>query len=199
MKNRKKKLQAEAPAEAEVVNENEQMHNDSVLEEKSKKTKKKNECDELRERVDALTKELDAAALAAVEQNDKYLRMAAEYENFRRRSKEERSATYESALADAVSELLPILDNLERAAQFTDGEQVREGLKMIAASVDGALSKLGVERFGKPGDKFDPNLHNAVMHEEAEGLGEGEITDVFQTGYKKGNKIIRFAMVKSVN
>ena len=164
-----------------------------------KKSKKKSECDTLREENERLTKELDAAAAAAVEQNDKYLRMAAEYENFRRRSREEKTAAYESALADAVSELLPILDNLERASQFTEGEKIKEGLVMIAKSVEGALAKLGVEKYGVPGDKFDPNLHNAVMHEEDETRGEGEITDVFQTGYKKGNKLIRFAMVKSVN
>ena len=163
-----------------------------------KKTKKKNECDELRERVDALTKELDAAALAAVEQNDKYLRMAAEYDNFRRRSREEREAAYGSAMADTVAELLPIIDNLERAAGF-EGDKVAEGLKMISASVGTVLEKLGVETFGVPGDTFDPNLHNAVMHEESDEYGDGEIIEVFQKGYKKGNRIIRFAMVKSAN
>lgn len=163
----------------------------------------KSECDQLRDEIQRLTEELEKAKqeaeTSAKEKDDKYLRMAAEYDNFRRRSREEKDAVYETALADTVAELLPILDNLERAAQFEDGEKVREGLAMIAKSTDGVLAKLGVEKFGTPGDKFDPNLHNAVMHEDNEEMGEGEITDVFQKGYKKGNKIIRFAMVKTVN
>ncbi len=146
-----------------------------------------------------LTEERDRLLAEAKEREDKYLRMAAEYENFRRRSREEKDATYGTALADTVAELLPIIDNLERAAGFEDGEKVKEGLKMIATSVDAALSKLGVESFGKAGDKFDPNLHNAVMHEDDDTDREGEITDVFQKGYRRGGRIIRFAMVKTVN
>ena len=147
-----------------------------------------------------------AAALAEIEslkaeikeRDDKYLRMAAEYDNFRRRSREEKDAIYEHGMADTVTEILPIIDNLERAAAF-DGEKVKEGLEMISKSISGVLSKLGVEGYGAPGETFDPNLHNAVMHEESDEYGEGVITDVFQKGYKKGNKIIRFAMVKTVN
>ena len=132
------------------------------------------------------------------EYDDKYLRMAAEYDNFRRRAREEREGAYESALADTVAELLPIIDNLERAAQY-QGDKVSEGLAMILKSVSEVLSKLGVESFGAVGDIFDPNLHNAVMHEEIEGAKDGEITEVFQKGYKRGKRIIRFAMVKSAN
>ena len=132
------------------------------------------------------------------EYDDKYLRMAAEYDNFRRRAREEREGVYESAVADTVSELLPIVDNLERAALY-QGDAVSEGLAMITKSVADALAKLGVESFGAPGDIFDPNLHNAVMHEESDTAKEGEITEVFQKGYKKGKRIIRFAMVKSAN
>ncbi len=131
--------------------------------------------------------------------NDKYLRMAAEYENFRRRSKEERDATYGNAMADTVKEILPIIDNLERAESFDDAEKVKAGLVMISSSVKGVLEKLGVESYGAIGEQFDPNIHNAIMHDEDESLGENEIIDVFQKGYKKGAKIIRFAMVKSVN
>ena len=160
--------------------------------EKKKKTSKQSE-------IDALKSEIETLKAEAKEKDDKYLRLAAEYDNFRRRSREEKDATYSSAMADTVSELLPIIDNLERAAAFDDGEKVREGLKMIASTVSASLSKLGVESFGEPGDKFDPNLHNAVMHDEDDSERENEITDVFQKGYKKGNKIIRFAMVKTVN
>ena len=101
-------------------------------------------------------------------------------------------------MADTVKEILPIIDNLERAASF-EGDKVAEGLKMISASVKAVLDRLGVEAFGAPGDTFDPNLHNAVMHEEGEEWAEGEIIDVFQKGYKKDKRIIRFAMVKSAN
>lgn len=167
---------------------------DFVKKEKKEKKAAKDQSDELsalREQVKKLEGELG-------ELNDKYLRMAAEYDNFRRRSREEKEATWGNAMADTVAELLPILDNLELAAKF-EGDKVAEGLKMISTSVANVLEKLGIEKFGEPGDTFDPNLHNAVMHDEDEERGEGEITDVFQKGYKKGNRIIRFAMVKSVN
>lgn len=144
------------------------------------------------ERIAALEAELK-------EKDDKYLRMAAEYDNFRRRSREEKAAVYADALADTVNELLPIIDNLERAALYDDGEKVKEGLMMTAKSVSAALEKLGVETMGSVGETFDPNLHNAVFHVEDESFGEGEIVEVFQKGYKKGNKIIRFAMVKTAN
>ena len=133
------------------------------------------------------------------EKDDKYLRLAAEYENFRRRSREERDATYENAMADTVAELLPIIDNLERAAAYTADSSVGDGIVMISKSVEAVFTKLGVVAYGERGEKFDPNLHNAVMHEENAELGEGEISEVFQKGYKKGNKIIRFAMVKTAN
>ena len=144
------------------------------------------------ERIAALEAELK-------QKDDKYLRIAAEYDNFRRRSREEKAAVYADALADTVNELLPIIDNLERAALYDDGEKVKEGLMMTAKSVTAALEKLGVETVGAVGETFDPNLHNAVFHVEDESLGEGEIVEVFQKGYKKGNKIIRFAMVKTAN
>ena len=133
------------------------------------------------------------------EKDDRYLRMAAEYDNFRRRSREERDAVYADAVADTAKELLPIIDNLERACAFEDGEKVKEGLVLTIKTVDAALEKLGIKTFGEVGDTFDPNLHNAVMHVEDENAGENVIVDVFQKGYQKGNKIIRFAMVKTAN
>ena len=156
------------------------------------------EAEQSDDRIAELEKRIKELEEDAKVKDDKYLRMAAEYDNFRRRSREERDAVYSNAMADTVAELLPIVDNLERAAGFS-GDKVAEGLKMISASVATVFEKLGIESFGAPGDTFDPNLHNAVMHEEDEEKGEGEITDVFQKGYKKGSKIIRFAMVKSVN
>lgn len=146
--------------------------------------------------LEAKVKELEALLK---EKEDSHLRMAAEYDNFRRRSKEEREALYTEAVGDTVGELLPIIDNLERACGFDDGEKVKEGLVMILKSVETVFEKLGVSSVGAIGESFDPNLHNAVLHDEDETKGEGEIVDVFQKGYKKGNKMIRFAMVKTVN
>lgn len=163
--------------------------------EEGKKEEKKKKRDTKAE----LEAEIEALRLEIKEKDEKYLRMAAEYDNFRRRSREEHTACYENALSDTVAELLPIIDNLERATLYDDGEKVKEGLVMIMKSVEASLEKLGVSSFGKVADKFDPNIHNAVMHVDDESLGEGEIIDVFQKGYKKGDKIIRFAMVKTAN
>ena len=146
-----------------------------------------------------LSAEIEALKAKIAEQDDKYLRMAAEYDNFRRRSREEKDAIYETALTDTVGELLPIIDNLERAAMYDDGEKVKEGLVMTAKATIEVFKKLGVEDFGKVGETFDPNMHNAVMHIDDDSLSEGEIVEVFQKGYKRGKRIIRFAMVKSAN
>ena len=159
---------------------------------KEEKKKKRDAKAELEAEIAALRAEIK-------EKDDKYLRMAAEYDNFRRRSREEHTACYENALADTVAELLPIIDNLERATLYSDGDKVRDGLVMIEKSVATSFEKLGVSAVGAVGDKFDPNLHNAVMHVDDEAYGEGEIIEVFQKGYKKGDKIIRFAMVKTAN
>ena len=170
---------------------------------KDKKTKDENITEENiptpEEQIEALTKRVAELEAAAAEQNDKHLRMAAEYENFRRRSKEEREALYDGAVADTVNELLPIIDNLERASLYEDGEKVKEGLVLTVKTLEQVFAKLKIEQVGAVGETFDPNLHNAVLHDEDETRGEGEIVDVFQKGYKKGNKIIRFAMVKTVN
>lgn len=172
--------------------ENKEKEQETQKKEKPKTEAKKNEKELLRAEVEELKAKL-------AEADDKYLRMAAEYDNFRRRSREEKDGIYESALADSVKELLPIIDNLERASGFDDADKVREGLVMISASAAEAIKKLGVEEFGAVGETFDPNLHNAVLHVEDETLGESVIVDVFQKGYKKGKNIIRFAMVKVAN
>ncbi len=168
---------------------------ESITEEGKKKEKKssKKEADK------ALIEEIASLKAELKEKDDKYLRMAAEYDNFRRRSREERDATYDLALADTVSEILMITDNLERAAMYDDASKVKDGLVMISKSVESVFAKLGVEEVGKVGEKFDPNLHNAVMHIDDDSYGEGEIVEVFQKGYKKGARIIRFAMVKTAN
>lgn len=175
--------------------------NVDICEENAAEVETKGE--EIESKSEQSTDELKAriAELEALlkEKEDQHLRMAAEYENFRRRSREEREATYTEAVADTVGELLPIIDNLERASLYDDDSKVKEGLVMIAGSVKSVFEKLKVEAVGAVGESFDPNLHNAVLHAEDDEHGEGEIVEVFQKGYKKGNKIIRFAMVKTVN
>ena len=159
-------------------------------EKKHKETKR--ELAALREKASELEKALS-------EEKEKYLRMFAEYDNFRRRSQKEREGIYTDAVSDVVGQILPIADNLERAGKYSDGEKVAEGVRLTMNALNECLNKLGVTAFGAPGDKFDPNLHNAIMHEEDESKGEGEIVEVFQPGYKRGDKIIRYAMVKVAN
>ena len=142
---------------------------------------------------------LAAAEAAAAEAADKHLRLAAEYDNFRRRATAEKAAAYTDGLEGALEKLLPILDNLERAAMYREADKVAEGLALIAKSAADALLALSVETFGEVGDAFDPNLHNAVMHVEDEALGEGVVSAVHQKGYKKGDRILRYAMVTVAN
>ena len=136
---------------------------------------------------------------ALAEEKDKYLRLAAEYDNYRRRSQKEKDGIYADAVADTVTEFLTLLDNLQRASQFTEGDKVLEGLALMEKDTEAVLTKLGIEKFGKKGDAFDANWHNAVMHEENDAYGENEIVEVFQEGYRRGEKVIRFAVVKVAN
>lgn len=139
----------------------------------------------------------EAEAKAAAQQ-DQYTRLYAEYENFRRRSVKEKEDMYAAATADALTALLPLLDNLQRAAAYTEGEKVIEGVHMILGSLPDVLTRMNVTAFGARGDAFDPNLHNAVMQAESDELPSGTIADVLQCGYKFGDKIIRHAMVAVV-
>ena len=129
--------------------------------------------------------------------NDKYLRVVAEYDNFRKRSLKERDGIYADAYIDAVKEILPIIDNMERAEAYLSDDASSEGVKMIMNSFRQALEKMGVSEIETKA--FDPNYHNAVMHIDDEAYGENEIVEVFQKGYKKGDKVIRYAMVKVAN
>ena len=167
---------------------------------KAEKGKKKiGRKDKAEEEVTLTKKEADKILNKLAELNDKYLHVVAEYDNFRKRSQKEREGLYADAYADALKILLPIADNLERAASYTDGEKIVEGVAMTLKQFSGALEKLGIESFGNPGDAFDPNLHNAIMHSEDDSLGENVIAEVYQHGYKKGDRVIRFAMVKVAN
>jgi len=146
------------------------------------------------EKENPLEKELAAS-------KEQLLRVTAEYANFRKRSEKEKQESFVFAKSETIKELLPVIDNLERAlsSEQQDYEGLKKGVEMTFNSLMATLEKLGVEVYGKSGEIFDPNLHNAVMHIEDENLKEGEIVDVFQKGYKINDKIIRPAMVKSAN
>lgn len=146
-----------------------------------------------------LEEELAAARKDAEELNEKYLRMLAEYDNFRKRSAKEREGIYADAYADALTSILPVLDNLERADACKESDALAKGLELTLKSFRDTLSKMGVEEIEAEGKPFDPNFHNAVMHVEDESFGEGEIVEVLMKGYKKGDKVIRYAMVKVAN
>lgn len=134
------------------------------------------------------------------ELREQYLRLMAEYENYRKRTQKERESIYPDAVANTVKELLPVVDNFHRAMETpcTD-ENYSKGIQMIAASLDEFLKKLGVEAFGKVGDPFDPNLHNAVMHVDDESLEKNVVAAVFQSGYRCNDRILRHAMVQQAN
>jgi molecular chaperone GrpE len=189
----KKEPLAEDTAEAQAPAEDTAAEKDTA-DKKEKKADKKAKAELLR-----AEEEIARLAAALEEEKDKYLRLAAEYDNFRRRSAKEKDGIYADAMCDAVKEILPLLDNLGRAGQFTEAEKVAEGLSLMYKMSDAMLEKMGVTRFGAKGDKFDPAWHNAVMHADDEAFGENEITDVFEIGYRRGDKVIRFAMVKVAN
>ena len=131
---------------------------------------------------------------------DSHLRLAAEYDNFRTRTVKEKEASYGNGKADAVAKMLPVYDNLERALnQPTEDAAYKKGVEMTMNELIKIFTNLGVEIFGAPGDEFDPNLHNAVMHIESEEFGENTIAQVFQKGFKIGEKVVRFAMVQVAN
>ena len=132
--------------------------------------------------------------------NDRYLRLLAEYDNYRKRSQKEKDSLYADVKSDTVAKFLPVYDNLVRAlAQSTEDEAYRKGVEMIMTQFNTTLEKLGATRIESLGQKFDPSLHNAVMHVEDEEKGENEIVEVFQEGFLMGEKVIRFAMVKVAN
>ena len=142
---------------------------------------------------------LEAANAELTAEKDKYMRMIAEYDNYRRRTAKEKDGIYADAYADALGGILPILDNLERAVGVGEAEALQKGLSMTLKGAEDALAKMGVTAFGEKGETFDPEKHNAVMHIEDEQYGESEITEVYQKGYAKGDKILRFAMVIVAN
>ena len=133
-------------------------------------------------------------------ERDAHLRLAAEYDNFRKRTVKEKEASYGNGKADAVAKMLPVYDNLERALnQETTDAAYKKGVEMTMNELVKIFTGLGVEIFGNVGDEFDPNLHNAVLQIDDEAFGENTISMVFQKGFKLGDKIVRFAMVQVAN
>ena len=133
-------------------------------------------------------------------ERDSHLRLAAEFDNFRKRTVKEKEQSYGNGKADAVAKILPIYDNLERALnQPTEDAAYKKGVELTMNELIKIFTALGVEVFGNVGDEFDPNLHNAVMHIDSEELGENTIAQVFQKGFKIGDKVVRFAMVQVAN
>ncbi len=149
---------------------------------------------------DPLVEELEALKNELAEKESKYLRLAAEYDNFRKRSQKEKESAYADAKTDAVSAFLPVYDNLERALkQETCDEAYAKGVEMTMTGLKEIMTRLGIEEIPALGQPFDPSLHNAVMHVEDESAEENTVVEVFQVGFRLGEKVIRFAMVKVAN
>lgn len=175
----------------EELSTQDEVQTEEKAEEKPKKTRKK---------TDKKDAEIEALKAELADLNDKYLRVVAEYDNFRRRAQKERESAYTDAYVDAIKEILPVIDNLERATAFSDNDKVSEGVALTLTQFKATLERMGVtEIVAERGTSFDPNFHNAMMHVDDEGLGENEISSVLQKGYIKGEKVIRYSMVVVAN
>lgn len=167
---------------------------ENIPENETEEIKEAAEQEETSAEAEKLTKELE-------DTKDKLLRTMAEYDNYRKRSQREKEAAYSDSKADVIAELLPVLDNFQRAAMNEDApaEDYKKGIQMIFNQFDNVLAKLGVEAFGEKGEDFDPNMHNAVMHIDDEELPENSIAQVFAKGYKIGDRVVRHATVQVAN
>ena len=197
MSSKKEKTEKQEEIKAEVQEETpetaaeqpEPEHRDEAKKEKKQKKESKREA-ELKETAEKLIQA----------EKDKYLRLCAEYDNFRKRSQKERDTLYADIKADTLIKFLPIYDNLERAlATPTEDEAYRRGVEMIMTQFCTTMDKLGITEIDALGQKFDPNMHNAVMHIQDDAYGENEVVEVFQKGFKLNDRVIRFAMVKVAN
>lgn len=140
---------------------------------------------------------VDKAEYAAL--YDKYLRLVAEFDNFKKRTQKEKDEIYSLAKTDVVLGLLPIIDNFERAEKFSEDKAIEEGMALIKKQFMEFLKKIGVEEIEAEGKEFDPNLHNAVLHEDRDDVPDNTVVEVLQKGYKLGDRVIRYAMVKVAN
>lgn len=174
----------------EIVEEASEVEDEAPLKRKDKKKLQKAEA------------EIEDLKAKLAEEQDKYMRLYAEYDNFRRRSAKEREGVYSDAYCDALQNILPIIDNLERATQYSSADPdspMAKGIDLTIKSCVEALNKMGVYEIEALGKQFDPNFHNAVMHVDDDAVGENEIVEVFMKGYVKGDKVLRFSMVKVAN
>ena len=195
-----KEKQAVPEEEAKAGTAAEDIKEETKPEEKKddRKSSRKDKKAEEKKNSEKSAEEKHAAEMAAA--NDRYLRLYAEYDNYRKRSQKERDSLYGDIKADVLTKFLPVYDNLERALALQCADEAyRRGVEMIMAQFKATMEKLGVTEIESLGKKFDPNLHNAVMHVEDEEKGESEIVEVFQQGFRTGDKVIRFAMVKVAN
>lgn len=202
--NDEKKLEKDIPDEVPI--DNQEIDTEAVAESADKaeteadgkaKGKKKG-----KEKKDKSSKELDSLKEELADQKEKYVRLAAEYDNYRRRTANEKLSIYSDATAKAIENLLPVADSLNMAMGLLSEdvpEEYKKGIDMIAQQFASSLEKMDVESFGEAGDEFDPELHNAVSKIEDENFSENTISLVFQKGFKIGDKIIRHAMVQVAN
>ncbi|MDY3013684.1 MAG: nucleotide exchange factor GrpE [Evtepia sp.] len=174
--------------------------NDQTIPESTQETPEEAVTQESAEEQAPQPTEEETLKAALREQEDKYLRLLAEYDNYRKRSQKEKENAWSSAKADTAKEFLPVYDNLERALkQETADEAYAKGVEMIMTQLKTVLEKLGIQEIPAQGETFDPNVHNAVMHVDDESLGENVVAEVFQAGFQMGDKVIRHAMVKVAN
>ena len=178
--------------------QNETLQQEPVVEEQDVKEEAAAEPEETA--VDPLLSELESLKDQVAGQEDKYLRLAAEYDNYRKRTAKEKESLWTDVKADTAGAFLPVYDNLERALkQDTADEAFKKGVEMTMNQLKEVLTKLGITEIPAQGQPFDPKYHNAVMHVEDESLGQNVVAEVFQTGFQCGEKVIRFAMVKVAN
>lgn len=174
---------------------------EAVKDAKDAKKEKKSDVKKLKAEIETCRKKLEEEKKRADDASAQVLRIAAEYDNFRKRTQSEKANIYGDAVSDTLAGLLPIIDNLQYAAKYSagDAEKVAEGLTMILSKLPETLEKLNIKAFGEAGETFDPALHNAVLHVEDDNYKEGEIVEVLQQGYMYGEKVLRYAMVKTAN
>lgn len=188
-----------AEAAAEEAKETEQQP-EAAAERAAEKAEKPEKPEKQSKHKSGADEKLREAEQKLAAEHDGYLRLAAEYDNFRKRSQREKDGIYADARAATVEKFLPVYDNLERAlSQQTTDEAFKKGVEMTMNQLTNVFEALGVKAFGTAGEAFDPSLHNAVMHCEDEALGENVIAEVFQKGFTLGDKVVRFAMVKVAN
>ncbi len=169
--------------------------------EEEKKAKKKKNGSEAEKKLSQTREELEKLQSEFEEHKQQHLRVLAEYDNFRKRTQNEKSAIYNNAVSDTIQAVLPIADNIERALsqENASADDMRKGVEMIQNQIHAVLEKLGVREIGKTGEAFDPNLHNAVARIDDESLGENVVAEVYQKGYMLGDRVVRHAMVQVAN